>query len=285
MTPRQFPILRDSLADPSRFDMAVEQVLAGVEAGSIRNVVWRDAKETLSRIVDKAWKLHVSEPFFYGKWESHPEDVRLLYNSIMVMGLHDIISTSKKVSRSKASGPAVDAMRTFCAEVLPLSEAVASLKNKVVKGRAPSLAPSKPVNPNKVVKTCPVCFRRIAVQRGTMAHHGYERPGSGWQTASCPGIQFKPLEVSSEGLEWLISTLHAQLATATRAYDSRGTHPEFLLVKRMYNGPLERVTRDDPLWPQAFRRHVAQLEGEIAGLKREIPFLEKKLEAWEPEAA
>ena len=68
-------------------------------------------------------------------------------------------------------------VRSFAAEALPLAEAVVSLKDKVVKGRAPSTGPAKPVNPNKIVKTCPCCFRQIAVTDGTMAHHGYQRPG------------------------------------------------------------------------------------------------------------
>lgn len=282
--PSSFSILRGQLADPARFDAAVEDLLAGTRAGSIRNAILQDAKFVLSRVVYDGWKKHVSEPFFYaGKWESQPKDVQKLDASIMVMGLHDVIATSKKVAKSKASGPAVDAMRAFCAEVLPLSQMVAALKDKVVKGRAPSTGPSKPENSNKIVKTCPVCFRSIAVQRGTMAHHGFQRPGFGSQTASCPGIRFKPLEVSSEGLEWLISTLQERLAGAHQAYDKRATCPEFFLVRQNYNGPPVRVNRDDPLWPRAFKRHIAELQSEIRSLEHELPLLQKKLADWRPE--
>lgn len=284
MTPDQFPILRAVQRTPTRFDAAVEQVAAGVNSGAIRNVVLQDVKFTLSRIVDEAWKKLVSEPHFYaGKWEGQPEDVRSLYQSITIMGLHDVIATSKKVKKTKAQGPVVDAMRTFCAEVLPLAEAVASLKDKVVKGRAPSSGPAKPENPNKVVKTCPVCFRSIAVLRGTMAHHGYQRPGEGWQTASCPGIRFKPLEVSSEGLEWLIATLRKRLADLKDAHANQATRPEYLMAKRTYNGKAEKITRDDPLWKRVFARHIAEVESEMGGLERELPTLDKMLADWKPE--
>ena len=53
MTPDQFPILRSIQSTPARFDAAVEQVVAGVESGAIRNVVLQDVKFTLSRIVDE----------------------------------------------------------------------------------------------------------------------------------------------------------------------------------------------------------------------------------------
>lgn len=99
MKPEQFTILRGSVREPRRFDAAVEQVLAGVDSGSIRNVVLQDVKFTLSRIVDEAWKKHVSEPHFYAKWQEQPEDVQALYDSISIMGLHDVIAASKKVAK------------------------------------------------------------------------------------------------------------------------------------------------------------------------------------------
>lgn len=280
----KFPILRAAARSPSRFEIAVERLRAGIEAGSIRNVDYRDVKYEVGQAAADAWNNHVASPFFHGgKWEGLPRDVNELYDSIMILSLHDVISTAKKVARSKATGSAVDAMRAFCAEALPLAEAVASLKDKVVKGRAPSAGPSKPVNPNKVVKTCPVCFRAIAVVGGTMAHHGYTRPEMGWQTASCQGIRFRPLEVSSEGLQWLIAALRERLEARKQAYAKRATHPEFLMTRQGRNGAAVKVMRDDPLWPQLFARHVAELRSEIAAIEHDLPRLDKKLTDWKPE--
>ena len=45
--------------------------------------------------------------------------------------------------------------------------------------------------------TCQACGRLIRSAYGIIAHHGYERPGSGWQTASCMGAKEEPLEVSN----------------------------------------------------------------------------------------
>lgn len=280
----KFPILRAAARSPSRFDSAVEQVLAGIEAGSIRNVDYQDVKYEVGQAAADAWNNHVASPFFHGGgWEKLPLDVNELYDSITILSLHDLISTAKKVARSKAPGPVIEAMRAVCAEALPLAEAVASLKDKVVKGRAPSAGPSKPVNPNKVVKTCPVCLRAIAVVGGTMAHHGYTRPEMGWQTASCQGIRFKPLEVSSEGLEWLIAAMRERLGARKQAYDKRATHPEYLMSRRGRNGAAVKVMRDDPLWPQLFARHVAELRSEIAAIEHDLPRLDKMLADWKPE--
>ena len=284
LTLEKFPLLRAAARSPSRFEIAVERVLAGIEAGSIRNVAYQDVKYEAGQAAADAWSKHVASPFFYGgQWEKLPPDVNELYDSIMILSLHDVIATAKKVARSKAQGPAVDAMRAFCAEALPLAEAVASLKGKVVKGRAPSASP-KPVNPNKVVKTCPVCFRPIAVVAGRMAHHGYTRPEIGFQTASCAGIRFKPLEVSSEGLQWLIGELRKRLELRKRAYAERATQPEFLMARQGHNGAAIKVMRGDAHWPQVFTQHVVELRAEIAAIERELPTLDKMLADWKPEA-
>ncbi len=284
MTLGKLPLLRTAARSPSRFEVAVERVLAGIEAGSIRNVDYQDVKYEVGQAAADAWNNHVASPFFHGgKWERLPLDVNELYDSIMILSLHDVISTAKKVARSKATGPAVDAMRAFCAEALPLAEVVASLKDKVVKGRAPA-GPSKPVNPNKVVKTCPVCLRAIAVVGTTMAHHGYTRPDVGWQTASCAGIRFKPLEVSSEGLQWLVGALRERLDARKQTYAKRATHPEFLMTREGRNGAAVKVMRGEPLWPKLFASHVGELRSEIDAIERDLPRLDKMLADWKPEA-
>ena len=163
MKPDDFPSLRAIPSTPAQFDAAVEQIAEGIAAGSIRNVDLQDAKFTLSRIVEKAWKTHVSNFFYGGDWERYPYDLQDLHAGIRIMGLHDVIAASKKVAKTKVTGPIVDAMRAYCDEVLPLAQAVALLKNKVVKGRVPRQDPVKPENPNKVIGTCPVCFRSLSL--------------------------------------------------------------------------------------------------------------------------
>lgn len=54
---------------------------------------------------------------------------------------------------------------------------------------------------------CQCCGRAIFAETGTIAHHGYERPGGGYQTASCMGAKFLPFEVSRDRLGDLIEAL------------------------------------------------------------------------------
>lgn len=281
MTPQQFPLLRSVSRSQDRFDSAIASIATGIEAGAIRNVTLKEAKETLSRAVSGAWERYVSDPhFFSGRYLGQPPETQALSNSILIMGLHDIIATSKKLAKTSAAGEAVDAMRSIATEALPLALAVASLKSKVVKGRAPSSAAALPLNPNKVVKTCPCCFRAIAVVSGTMAHHGYQRPGQGWQTASCPGIRFKPLEVSNEGLVWMVEQHKSALDNLKKSHADRDSI-DSLQIKR--ERQIVKISRDDTFWHTAFRRYVAELESEIRQTESSLRLLSKQLEGWKPE--
>jgi hypothetical protein len=47
---------------------------------------------------------------------------------------------------------------------------------------------------------CQICARDILADTGHIAHHGYERPGDGWQTQSCHGALKLPFEVSRDAL-------------------------------------------------------------------------------------
>lgn len=287
LTPEAYPKLRANARSLALFDFALDVINAGVKAGSIRNTELQDAKLTLSRAAERAWEKVVSEPFFYaGRWERRAPEVQALYNDITIMGLHSVQAAAKRVAKSTAEGPEVDAMRAFCAEALPLALAVASLKDKVVKGRAPNtgLEPSGILGA-VVKKTCPCCFRPIAVVREKMAHHGYTRPGQGWQTASCPGVRFKPLEVSSEGLEWLITTLRDRLKMVQESYRHRDKR-DSLFVRKAGTGrkiEFETITRESPSWARHFEALVAELKAEIRSLKGQLPMLERKLAAWKPE--
>lgn len=47
---------------------------------------------------------------------------------------------------------------------------------------------------------CQICERDILADGGLVAHHGYERPGDGWQTSSCMGARHLPIEVNRDVL-------------------------------------------------------------------------------------
>lgn len=72
------------------------------------------------------------------------------------------------------------------------------------------------INRAAKAKTCQICGRPILAERGNIAHHGYQRPGDGWQTASCFGAMHLPFEVSRDRLGEYIVILKTNLASTKR---------------------------------------------------------------------
>lgn len=58
--------------------------------------------------------------------------------------------------------------------------------------------------------TCQCCGRKHLANRGWIAHHAYQRPGDGWQTASCMGAKALPFEVDCTKLGELIAILKSR---------------------------------------------------------------------------
>ena len=54
---------------------------------------------------------------------------------------------------------------------------------------------------------CQICGREIKINHfGKICHHGYQRTGQGWQTASCLGALYLPYEKSCERLKEVIES-------------------------------------------------------------------------------
>lgn len=67
-----------------------------------------------------------------------------------------------------------------------------------------------------VAKTCQICGRPILAETGVIAHHGYQRPGDGYQTASCYGARELSFEVSRDLLGTYIVGLRDGLVAAKK---------------------------------------------------------------------
>lgn len=198
--------------------------------GTIRKVEYISLKYRLDHAVEECYENHVNVMFSERDGTPVEERTYMKLNitkdisfDLHISSILNVAAVGKKLAKLKM-GEANEFDKKFVALVqkmvdvfLPVQQAIETLKkeDRIVKGRAPRAEPV-PENPNKDIKTCPCCFRAIAVmggkdakgvQAGTMAHHGFERPGEGYQTASCPGIRFKCLEVSTEGLVWYIKLL------------------------------------------------------------------------------
>lgn len=152
--------------------------------------------------------------------------------------------------------------------------------------------------------TCQVCARPIQAKTGKIAHHGYKRPGQGWQTASCFGARYRPYEVASDALPLVIEHIKTWIASTTGALanleaeppESFTVHPKILWQGQPNREPYT-VTRpagfvveaEEPheagmprTYEAAFYSQRREFRNNIETAKRELPFLQKRLADWKP---
>jgi hypothetical protein len=166
----------------------------------------------------------------------------------------------------------------------------------VVRVRNSAQAGGKTGQKEITMTTCQICGRQIKANTGTIAHHGYQRPGGGWQTASCMGAKYLPYEQSCDRIPAAIEAIETFISN-TSAYLERIKiePPDFLFVERgsTWNRKKEQVDRPADFNPNnksasyqpftyacEYASRVADNQRQIKMAKVDLKFLQERLAAW-----
>ena len=147
-----------------------------------------------------------------------------------------------------------------------------------------------------------ICARPIKSKNGTIAHHGYKRPGQGWQTASCFGTHYRPYEVACDRIQAAINDAQAFKTRRETNLTLLMTEPPATLTGYRHSStstkkvPFEvnKPEGFDPSNPSrcfdhrplsystAWQRLVNAARADITGTAETIEFLQARLAAWKP---
>lgn len=176
----------------------------------IYNVDFKDAKDSLGRAFDEANEKMIRKPFFWGGgYESLPTEVADL--DYLSWSAHLAPSLLKKVTKVAVDHPARDAMLELLNEFAPIMEAVKAAKSRVVKGRKPSANPRQ--TPERTIEntgTCGCCGKNVKMSGRILVAHGYTIK-YGFQSGSCFGVGYEPIEVSNKSIVSYHSVLTSYL--------------------------------------------------------------------------
>jgi hypothetical protein len=272
----------------ARVRQALGALLPAVREGSIYNSEFVDLKQVLDRAYDEAVET-LTGTDFHTYWM--PDKITKSPKGILrdtlggSTGVRGSIFNLKKIA--KLQGPEVEAARAFFLACIPMAQILETLKAKVIKGRKPNpeaAARKAAQNANKTIKTCACCFRSIAVLgNGKIADHGYQLPGIDMKTSSCPGQKFKPLEVSDEGLRYMVELLTGRIAQL----EERIVTPPNVLYKPTFSkrqGLGDPIPKDTPEWNARLKQHIAGLKAELAATTDRLHEFQKHLTSWKPAA-
>lgn len=150
---------------------------------------------------------------------------------------------------------------------------------------------------------CQICARPIKVVNGVIAHHGYTRPGDGWQTASCMGAKFAPYEVSCERIKVAIEAVKTHIAEVEGKIKDLLTNPPASFIEtdqshfaRIKHLPLRVFEKPDNFnakkevaetyrypssdYGKEFSNLYRKLGRDAEGSKQTLAYLEVRLASW-----
>lgn len=257
---------------------AIKVIEEANATGSIRNVVYNDIKDTLNRACYRADK-KLNPDYNY---EECSYDLRAFIDNVgYIDSLHSIIALRKKVEKMKERAPLVVYYDRFSSDLLDLALMMKDLKSKVVKGRDPDKKPAPPANPNKIVKTCGCCLRHIAIGKDkTMVHHGFERPGDGYQTDSCAGISFKYLEISDDGPRHMVKTISEMIEKENQNLENFKAAKTFSFLN--YNKKWTTINEGDHGFDSYKENMISRQTYHIKALERDLETFKKIVKEWKP---
>lgn len=282
------------------FDDYIARATAALERGFSTKAARKDAIDAAR----SAYEIATGE--ITAELLAEPRNARRIGFDELYYGLPDLHVWKKK----KHS----EMFRAFSAAVAKIEVAVA-LRAKIVDAPEATKTPTKKAIENAarlaVAKICQICGRPILAETGVIAHHGYTRPGDGYQTSSCFGARELPFEVSRDALGRYIVGLEGGLAQMNAARKRVATEELGVrLSYRVYNGGWKgedvyfSTTRktfaaaraeypkffslstgtDGWTYDDALRADLRDRDAKIVGQKTYIKEQKARFDAWKPVA-
>lgn len=146
---------------------------------------------------------------------------------------------------------------------------------------------------------CQICERAIKANTGLIAHHGYKRPGHGWQTRSCFGARYRPYEAACDALPPAIESCQRYLAQREAFLADWLANPP-ATIDKVRQGPngfaFTRVTYERPegftprmdgsytswRYEGEYYRAAYAAKHDIRDTKEALARMQKRLADWKP---
>lgn len=276
-----------------RYQTAIDALFAAHANGTIYNVDFKDWKDSANRAYERAHGELVREPFFNGgKYEQRTERERDIEDAISY-GLHQFPSKKlmKLIEGRLSETPMISAVIELITIWKPVSDTAKALKPMVVMGRKPSTDPRK--TPERTLDntgTCsdPMCSRNVKLRKDSkITDHGYTIRW-GFQSGNCFGVDYDPIEVSTEGLVAVKESCERGRDNLLKNIATLEAGPETLTenkkVSFAYNAPRKDFTYEEgtPEYKTLLTNRLYETKRNLKHCESHIKMCQERIDTWEP---
>ena len=288
-----FPSLLESMKSTASHNRLCDALDLAAEADCDEKITASQlstVKDTVGRAVERLWDEKIYEAHLLPMYRQEASDHRQKRTPLMevfhyrnVHSLHDVLSVPKKIATARKKGeftseerPLVEALESFQKEILPLAELAGVLKKNIYKKEA--VARPKSTNLHQVRGNCSCCKSDVAVDGGSrMAHHGYQWM-DGFQSDSCFGRAYPPLQTSDEGLRAWKDNVEKNLEANVRKLEK--SDDITLLRVPCRGGSFITVQPFNKEWDKELKKYKTTLTQKISRLQGMVASLSEDIENW-----
>lgn len=181
----------------------VPQMQAAIASGIVPNTLFTSAKETINAACREGTEAFLKTGPHEQKHHQSDWLLQAYHSDAFVSGATNVPTATKRAQKA-----GMTEYVAYLNTLQPLCDLLNAAKPLIKKrGELPVVKTAKQLADEADRMTCQCCARGIFAATGTIAHHGYERPGYGWQTASCMGAKELPFEADRTVLGHVITAL------------------------------------------------------------------------------
>lgn len=128
--------------------------------------------------------------------------------------------------------------------------------------------------------TCGICNKEYKLINGRLVHHGFTRPGHGYQEGDCFGVGYEPYEKSTQAIKDYVVYLNNIInSRKVRLQEIKsGKITQFSNMNR--SRKMETVSIGDPAWEKTLKINIGNLDNEIEMMTADIKVYKKREDVW-----
>jgi hypothetical protein len=260
-----------------RFQEALEQLEACLQAGKVWNQEFQDYKSNISRACEHAQ--HIASDACDRR--THHNDARDEIGYAYGMNQAAKLSRNLKKLPADKITPAIQTYIDTLDQITGLWNYLAQFKPLIVKGRKPAENPKEVDESN--MGTCTCCGKLQKLDgRQALVHHGYRisdgRGYFGFRAGSCFGVGYKPYEFSCEGNKALVKHLNEQLAHSKEYLGALNDGP--VAMTEQVRKETKTYNQGTPDYVRVLKRAINEMESKIELIQGEIKRQQALIKAW-----
>jgi hypothetical protein len=226
------------------------------------------ADNSLKELVDIAWQRLIIAT--HAGDEAVDPDIRKLFLRLKYGSVEQVERSLAMLTDNVKLGKAINVAWEVLKEIEGIHWSVFNASESAKKGTPPDLL-------SRGLGTCSCCFGEFHVRNEKMVRHGQRKVQDYMWSATCYGVAYPPLEISTLGLEDFIGRYERGREQLTAEI---GDPDAIQSVSIKTKDGARKLNRGEPGFDKALDAYLVKLQRDVKDMTADLEILRDRLEHW-----